>query len=221
MAEIDTTSAVAPAERDNQTRYRLLRAAVDIFDRKGYAAASVREIVELAGVTKPALYYHFGSKEGVLEAVLGEAARTFERKMDAAIARPGTARERLFALCTDLHDLFQEHVPTARVAHSVFFGPIEGTPKFDFTTFDRQMERAVQRMVADGQASGEIATTASAADVALMMMGIIGVFTMRQLHYSAAPVEARESWYGASRIDVATLRRLIGFLFDGALGQQR
>jgi AcrR family transcriptional regulator len=209
MVETDSKAAVAPVEQDDQTRGRLLRAAISVFDRKGYYAASVREIVELAGVTKPALYYHFGSKERLLTAVLEEAARAFARKMDAAMTRSGTARERLMALCTDLHDLFQEHVPVVRVAHAVFFGPLEGTPAFDFTVFDRQMERAVRQVVEDGQASGEIAATAAPSDVALMMMGIIGVFTMRQLHY------------GVAQIDLVTLQRTVGLLFDGALGQQR
>ena len=206
MPDIDAT--VAPAEQDHQTRSRLLCAAVDVFDRKGYAAASVREIVELAGVAKPALYYHFGSKEALLTAVLEEAARAFARKMDAAMTRTGTARERLFALCADLHGLFQEHVPVVRVAHSVCFGPLEGTPKFDFTVFDRESERVVRRIVEDGQATGEIAATASPSDIALMMTGIIGVFTTRQLHY------------GVATVDLATLQRLVGLLFDGARGQQ-
>jgi hypothetical protein len=126
--------------------------------------------------------------------------------MDAAMTRQGTARERLSALCTDLHDLFQEHVPVARVAHSVFFGPLEGMPKFDFTVFDRQSERVVRQIVEDGQAAGEISATASPSDIALMMMGIIGVFTMRQLHY------------GVAKVDLATLQRLVGLLFDGARG---
>lgn len=207
--ETDGVATVAPAEQDEQTRARLLRAAVSVFDRKGYAAASVREIVELAGVTKPALYYHFGSKERLLTAVLDEAARAFTRKMEQAMVRPGTARERLFALCIDINELFQEHVPVVRVAHAAFFGPVEGTPPFDFTTFDRQMERAVRQIVEEGQASGEIAATASPSDVALMMMGIIGVFAMRQLHY------------GINQIERGTLQRMVGLLFDGALGQQR
>ena len=122
------------------------------------------------------------------------------------MTRPGTARERLSALCTDLHELFQEHVPVVRVAHSVFFGPLEGMPKFDFTIFDRPDRAGVRQIVEDGQAAGEIAATASPSDIALMMMGIIGVFAMRQLHY------------GVAQVDLATLQRLVGLLFDGALG---
>ncbi len=200
---------VAPAEQDEQTRARLLRAAVSVFDRKGYAAASVREIVEIAGVTKPALYYHFGSKEGVLTAVLQEAAREFASAMGRGLRRPGTARERLFGICADLHGLFQEHVPVVRVAHSVFFGPVEGAPQFDFSTFDRDMERAVRQIVADGQASGEIDASASPSDIALVILGVIGVFATRHLHNGLEP------------LDLESMKRVLGLIFDGALGAHR
>jgi AcrR family transcriptional regulator len=200
---------VAPAEQDEQTRARLLRAAVCVFDRKGYAAASVREIVEIAGVTKPALYYHFGSKEGVLTAVLQAAAREFASATERGVRRPGTARERLFAICADLHGLFQEHVPVVRVAHSVFFGPVEGAPQFDFTSFDREMERAVRQIVEDGQTSGEIASSASPSDIALVVLGVIGVFATRHMHNGLEP------------LDLDSMKRVLGLIFDGALGAGR
>ena len=87
MDELDHSSgaSLAPGEQDPRSRERLLRAAVAVFDRKGYAAASVREIVEQAGITKPALYYHFGSKEGILVAILEEGARQFEQALARAV----------------------------------------------------------------------------------------------------------------------------------------
>jgi TetR/AcrR family transcriptional regulator len=200
---------VAPAELDEQTRGRLLRAAVNVFDRKGYAAASVREIVEIAGVTKPALYYHFGSKEGLLTSVLEAAAGEFTRAMERGVSRPGTARDRLSAICADLHGLFREHVPVVRVAHSVFFGPVEGAPKFDFTTFDREMERTVRQIVEDGQAAGEITASVSPSDIALVILGIIGVFATRHMHNGLEP------------LDLDSMKRVLGLIFDGALGAQR
>lgn len=42
---------------DESVRERLLTAALTIINTKGYEAASVREIVAAAGVTKPTLYY--------------------------------------------------------------------------------------------------------------------------------------------------------------------
>ena len=200
---------VAPAEQDEQTRARLLRAAVNVFDRKGYAAASVREIVEIAGVAKPALYYHFGSKEGLLTSVLEAAAREFTRAMERGVSRPGTARDRLFAICADLHGLFREHVPVVRVAHSVFFGPVEGAPAFDFTTFDREMERTVRQIVEDGQATGEITASVSPSDIALIVLGVIGVFATRHMHNGLEP------------LDLDSMKRVLGLIFDGALGARR
>ncbi|MCC8044031.1 MAG: TetR/AcrR family transcriptional regulator [Clostridiales bacterium] len=56
--------------KDN--RNRLLRCASELFYEKGYDAVGVQEIVVRAGVTKPTLYYYFGSKKGLLEALVAE-----------------------------------------------------------------------------------------------------------------------------------------------------
>ena len=47
----------------------ILDKALQLFAAKGYEGVSVSEITEAAGITKPTLYYYFGSKEGVFEAV--------------------------------------------------------------------------------------------------------------------------------------------------------
>ena len=51
-------------------RDAILRAARNLFTSKGFASTTVREICREAGVTAPVLYYHFGSKEGLFEAVV-------------------------------------------------------------------------------------------------------------------------------------------------------
>jgi AcrR family transcriptional regulator len=52
------------------TRDSILQAAKALFSQKGFASTSVREICETVGITAPALYYHFGNKEGLFEAVV-------------------------------------------------------------------------------------------------------------------------------------------------------
>ena len=200
--------AVPPSELDVRTRNRLLRAAVQVFDRKGYAASSVREIVEAAGVTKPALYYHFGSKEGMLLAILNEGVREFEGAIERAVGRPGTARERVTALGEDLFGLFEKNVPAVRVSHSVFLGPADTAPRFDFTQFDRILVRGLRQIVEAGQAAGEL-TPALAEDVALAVIGVIGACVARQLHPELEPV------------GVETLRRVIDLVFEGVLAERR
>jgi len=54
------------------TREAILQAAKDLFTSKGFANTGVREVCQGAGVTAPALYYHFGSKDGLFQAVVEE-----------------------------------------------------------------------------------------------------------------------------------------------------
>lgn len=61
----------------SDARHRILDAAETLFGSKGYASTSVREIVNAAGVKAPALYYHFGSKDGLLVELLGTRMDAF------------------------------------------------------------------------------------------------------------------------------------------------
>ncbi len=197
-----------PVEPDEQVKTRLLRAAVQVFDRKGYAGASVREIADLAGVTKPALYYHFGSKEGVLLAILHEAQRQFADTVDRALARPGTARDRITALCEEVYGQFELNVPVVRVAHAVFLGPPEAVPNFDVSVFDTRFLDAVERIVAEGITAGELRDVPPR-DVAMAVEGILQGSNERQLHPAFEKVGAEG------------VRRLIGLLFDGLTNAPR
>ncbi|MFJ6774276.1 ScbR family autoregulator-binding transcription factor [Kitasatospora sp. NPDC091257] len=63
-------------ERSERTRGRLVEAGAVLFDRRGYAGATLGEIAAAAGVTKGALYFHFASKEELARAVSGQAERS-------------------------------------------------------------------------------------------------------------------------------------------------
>lgn len=54
----------------SRTRIRILDAAERVFADRGFEAAAIRDIAARARVTLPVLYYHFGSKTGLIEAVL-------------------------------------------------------------------------------------------------------------------------------------------------------
>ncbi|MFF9573222.1 ScbR family autoregulator-binding transcription factor [Streptomyces sp. NPDC014685] len=55
--------------RSQRTRQRLVRAGAEMFNRNGYANATLGQIAGAAGMTKGALYFHFASKDGLADAV--------------------------------------------------------------------------------------------------------------------------------------------------------
>lgn len=57
-------------EGNSGRRGEIEQAALRLFLARGFAATSVREIAGEVGVTVPTLYYHFGSKDGILQALV-------------------------------------------------------------------------------------------------------------------------------------------------------
>ena len=74
---------------------RILQSALELFSSKGYDATSVREICEAACITKPTLYYFYGSKEGVFRALVHSALEELKQDLIDALARPEPLIERL------------------------------------------------------------------------------------------------------------------------------
>ena len=68
-------------ERAIQTRAAILRAAAEVFDELGYAGASITKILNRAGVTQGAMYFHFKSKEALAEAVMTAQPETIVPKL--------------------------------------------------------------------------------------------------------------------------------------------
>lgn len=72
------------AEQRAETMGRLIRVARVQFTEHGYAQTSTEAIVQLAGVTRGALYHHFGNKEGLFKAVLAEVQRDVAQRVAEA-----------------------------------------------------------------------------------------------------------------------------------------
>lgn len=146
--------AIAPRVKPNG-RERLLAAAAQLFNRLGYASTSVREIVAAAGVTKPVLYHYFGNKEGIYREIVGHTLKHFEDSLRAFRERTGSARERILHLCNEAFSLFLEHKDEVRLMYSVYYGPPQGAPPFDFNAFYRSYIDAFREAVEEGMRGGE------------------------------------------------------------------
>jgi AcrR family transcriptional regulator len=91
-----------------------------MFSAHGYAGTSMRDIAGTMGMTKAALYYHFASKEQILEAVTEPIRAEMNLVLGTASApAPPTAEE----LLTRLADVLSRHAP---LVVTVFNDPSTG-----------------------------------------------------------------------------------------------
>src|SRR3954469_2296788 len=95
------------------TRTRLIDAALERFSADG-VGASFDAVAAEVGVTKGALYHHFGSKDGLVEAVYKEAIRRHADRVVAASSE-GDGRTRLLALVDASTRLYTSRTPFYRL----------------------------------------------------------------------------------------------------------
>jgi AcrR family transcriptional regulator len=100
-----------------EARDRLLQAAERLFAEKGFAATSVHEITDAAGVNRALLYYYFEDKHSLYAAVIDEGVAHFTRMLDTALGTPGTYPERLEAFVHGYLELIWSRPEGARVVH--------------------------------------------------------------------------------------------------------
>ena len=74
-----------------QRREQLIGVARDIFAEHGFQATSMEEIAERAKVSKPVVYEHFGSKEGIYAVIIDREVRSLVERITAALT-PGHPR---------------------------------------------------------------------------------------------------------------------------------
>ena len=89
----------AAARRASSRLPRLLDEAARAFAERGFAAASVREIVAPVGMLPGSLYCHFATKEALLAAVYKEGVERIGAAVDAAVAPLDDPWQRLEAAC--------------------------------------------------------------------------------------------------------------------------
>jgi AcrR family transcriptional regulator len=88
------SSAATDARSRSDTRARIQQVAVELFTEHGYEGTSLREIAERLGVTKAALYYHFRSKEDIIESLVEDLHQQMDELIGWASSQPRTVETR-------------------------------------------------------------------------------------------------------------------------------
>lgn len=96
---------------DEATSLRVLRAAEQVFGERGLRSARLEDIAGMAGISRPSLLYHFGSKDKLYGQVVKRAFDEIREALGAALVPPTAENydEVVIAIVESLLELEQKH----------------------------------------------------------------------------------------------------------------
>lgn len=151
-------------------RDALLRAAVRMFNERGFHATSLDDVAASLGITKPVIYKHLGNKDQVLFECVALGVAELKRAAEEASAAPGNGLQRLEIFLRRYAEVVMGDFGRcmARTGDEVLSA--EARPRF--RALKREIDTALRGLiaeaVADGSAQvGDIRVTAFAAAGAL------------------------------------------------------
>lgn len=93
-------------------RGRLLNAAARLFEQRGFARTTVRDLAAEIGILSGSIFHHFASKEQILCAVMKEVTIFASARMRSAAESAGCPQERLLAcIQSELEAIHEQAVP--------------------------------------------------------------------------------------------------------------
>lgn len=92
---MQTRNEVKPGAKGEDTRRRILEAALALFQERGFDAATMREIAEKAGVATGAAYYYFASKDAIVMEFYRRGSAEMRPLVEAALENARGLEQRL------------------------------------------------------------------------------------------------------------------------------
>ncbi|MFE7132522.1 TetR/AcrR family transcriptional regulator [Streptomyces sp. NPDC057638] len=137
-----------------ERRRELLGLAAEVFAEQGYNATTVREIADAAGMLAGSLYYHFDSKESMLDEILSSFLDELWAGYDTVLAAALGPRETIEALVTESFREIDRH----RAAVAIYQREsrhLAALPRFQYLTvsqrrFEETWLGTLERGVAEG-----------------------------------------------------------------------
>lgn len=145
------------AQRREESENRLLAAAAEIIAREGYLAATLERVGERAGFSRGLASRKYGSKDGLIEAVIWRVSAHVNEQVDRAIADLPDPLDQLLALFDRFVELVQ--TDTSVRAYFVLFSAMIANRLETRSVFDQVQLRfgdRIEELIAAAQRAGRI-----------------------------------------------------------------
>jgi TetR/AcrR family transcriptional regulator len=171
----------------------MIKEATSLFAGKGYGSTSVREVVEAAGVTKPTLYYHFGSKEKLFVETANTWLNQIDKHVGQALAGDDPLNEKLQRLLLGNVQFAQEYPDAMRFIMSCLHQVDHGRPEIDMMSLDATICRYMGAAFYQGQERGEIAPEIDVTIAVISFVGVLRAWSLTAFHGVPLPADFHTS----------------------------
>lgn len=171
------------AEQSDASRGRLVAAATDLFAEQGYRGTSVQQIGERAGISRGSIFWHFGSKEGLLLAVVDRAFASWETEGLGPEVGDATGTEAIRRGLRSHQRFLSDARGPIRLFFVLLFEALGPRPELQehFVRFYAHFRAVLAEWIAAGQASGDLRAEADAKAVAGTLVATIGGLAYQSL----------------------------------------
>ncbi|MEN3974912.1 TetR/AcrR family transcriptional regulator [Emcibacter sp. SYSU 3D8] len=172
-----------------ETRKRLLQAAATLFARNGLQGTTLGEIAGAAGLTAPAIYNHFSSKDDLFIAAVCSMFDEIAAAIDETVSAPGGWLAQVTAVLGMIHELYREDMVLQRLGHSALLECARDPDRFGAIRAARaHIDAPFQRIIGDAVNAGELPadTDATVAGAVLASLVMSGIASYTLLHPSLA-----------------------------------
>ncbi|MFT5686442.1 MAG: AcrR family transcriptional regulator, partial [Myxococcota bacterium] len=139
------------------------------------------------GLTKPALYYHFSSKEALFLAAVHMHMDHHRQVLLVALGQPGSLRERLAGGLQAHLDRVREHPEVMKLLLTAEHRPEQGVPEIDLLSMHQENTLLLTRLLEDGVSRGEIRSDLNLATLAISLVGLVNIWSLHCLHDQPLP----------------------------------
>ena len=141
-----THADVTPNRRGKRSRELVLDAAERVMAEHGFEAATLARVVEEAGIPMSSVYHYYGSKEGILLAVMARGAERFFGGLPDPDRRLGRANEHLRRVVSEAIERLGDHPNFLRLLNVFVIQPPQGADGEVEVVVDRVREMGLERM---------------------------------------------------------------------------
>ena len=202
------TTGPAAAEADSATRDRVLLEAARLFRHHGYAATTLRQVADAAGIKAGSIYYHFESKEQILGEVLDKGIQAVDaavRQRVDALAPGASARDKV-AAAIEGHLWGLLHHGDFTSANIRIYGQIPAAAKSRHRRIRRHYADYWDALLDEASRRGELRADIGATIVRLFVIGALN-WTVE--------------WYNPQKGSFESfVRQITTIVFDGAFAKK-